>query len=230
MTNEQVHQIVEGAAEHAVKDVKARRSTWVAFVVLLLCILAAVAYYGPRLASVSSHAQEQDSRISDLIVKADRNANDANALADQVRRLGGTPIVVPAPAAPAGQPGAAGANGVNGRDGQSPPCLLTPAQCQGAAGQPGTAGTNGANGTNGTDGVDGKTPPCYAEPAQCRGTNGAPGQPGERGAPGPACPDGYEPRPAVITAPDGSTYQGVACVDPTTSRPPPTPVLPLPTN
>lgn len=45
---------------------------------------------------------------------------------------------------------------------------------------------------------------------------------GDRGEPGPTCPDGYELRDALITAPDGSQYQGKACVDPASSRPPTT--------
>jgi hypothetical protein len=87
--------------------------------------------------------------------------------------------------------GPSGADGKPGVDGQTPPCMSTPAKCQGVDGKP---GTNGANGTN--------------------------GKPGATGPPGPTCPSGYELRDAVITAPDGSTYRGKACVDPSTSTPP----------
>lgn len=64
-------------------------------------------------------------------------------------------------------------------------------------------------------------------PPPCRGADGAPG------VPGPACPDGYQLREALITASDGSTYRGQACVDPTSSSPPttsetPPPLLPVP--
>lgn len=222
MTNDQARGIVKDATENAVKDVRARRSTWIAFGVLLACIVAAVAYYGPRLASVSAHAQEQDSRIVYLTIQSAQNGRDALALADQVRALGGTPVVLPAPPAAVGQTGATGTAGLNGRDGVNgitPPCLSTPAQCQGADGSTGTAGTDGTDGVDGQPGKDGAD-----------GKDGQPGRDGEQGPPGPACPDGYEPRPAVITAPDGSTYQGVACVDPATSQPPPDdpPILPLP--
>lgn len=229
MTNDQAHDIVEDATANAVKDVRARRSTWIAFGVLLLCIVAAVAYYGLRLATVSTHVEKQNDRIGELTTRSDRAIADANALVDQVRALGATPVVLPAPPAD-GRPGATGTagldgrNGVDGRDGQPPPCLLTVAQCQGADGGPGTAGTNGKDGVDGVDGQPGKD--------GADGKDGQPGQNGVDGAPGPACPTGYEPRPAVITAPDGSTYQGVACVDPATSQPPATdpPILPLPTN
>ncbi len=81
------------------------------------------------------------------------------------------------------------------------------------------AGRDGDPGRPGRDGVNGSTPACYAEPNQCRGADG---KNGVDGAPGPACPPGYELRDAVITAPDGSTYSGRACVDPATSAPPST--------
>lgn len=94
----------------------------------------------------------------------------------------------------------------------SPPARLGP-----LCGPPGEAG---ATGVKGDKGDPGESPPCLAEPTQCRGQDGAKG---DKGDPGPACPDGYEQRPAVITAPDGSTYDGTACVRPDSSRPPTTP-------
>ncbi|GAB3154307.1 hypothetical protein GCM10027258_57970 [Amycolatopsis stemonae] len=115
-----------------------------------------------------------------------------------------------------------GRDGRNGTDGKTPPCYFEASQCRGADGQNGTDGSNGQDGKNGTDGADGKdgqTPACMAEPDQCRGASGPGGPPGP---PGPTCPDGYELRDAVITAPDGSTYTGKACVDPKTSAPPST--------
>lgn len=45
-----------------------------------------------------------------------------------------------------GPPGNNGSDGSNGVDGQSPPCLSTPAQCQGADGRPGANGADGAPG------------------------------------------------------------------------------------
>lgn len=100
-----------------------------------------------------------------------------------------------------------------------------------------------ADGTDGRDGADATAAqvsdavaaycgqpeePCRG-PAGQAGSTGATGATGAAGAPGPACPDGYELRDAVITAPDGSTYAGKACVDPSTSAPPTTdPPLPIP--
>jgi hypothetical protein len=92
------------------------------------------------------------------------------------------------------------------------------------------------------DGRDGRDAPAPDYPAlvasycgqadePCRGPAGQKGDNGEtgpRGPAGPTCPDGYELRDAVITAPDGTTYSGKACVDPNSSAPPSTdPPLPL---
>jgi hypothetical protein len=54
---------------------------------------------------------------------------------------------------------------------------------------------------------------------------GPPGPKGDKGDPGPTCPSGYEQHEAVITANDGTKYDGIACVNPstatTTTTPPP---------
>lgn len=61
-----------------------------------------------------------------------------------------------------------------------------------------------------------------------QGPAGPTGPAGPPGAPGPACPPGYEQRPARITASDGSTYDGVACVRPGSQKTTTvTPSLPL---
>ena len=74
----------------------------------------------------------------------------------------------------------------------------------------------------GPAGQKGDSPDCLKEATQCRGRDGEPGKNG------PTCPDGFELRDAVITAPDGSTYSGKACVDPASSAPPSAdPPLPL---
>lgn len=107
---------------------------------------------------------------------------------------------------PPGPPGQKGDKGEPGVGATGPPGPPGPA-ITGPPGPPGPAIT-GPPGADGKDGVDGK--------------DGKDGADGNDGAPGPACPDGYEQRPAVITAPDGSTYQGVACVRPDSSQPPST--------
>lgn len=69
------------------------------------------------------------------------------------------------------------------------------------------------------------TDPCRG-PAGAEGAPGATGATGAAGAPGPTCPDGYDLRDAVITAPDQTTYQGKACVDPSSGIPPSQPEPP----
>lgn len=221
MTSEQARDIVEGAAQNAVKDLRGRRTTWIAFAVLLASIVLAALWFGPRLAAVDDRSQAQDRRIEALTAQSDKNASDGQALRDQVVRLGGTPVVEPAqPGAtgatgPAGATGAAGPQGpqgVAGRDGITPPCMAEPDRCRGAVGPTGPAGQAGQPGADGAKGDTG--------PQGTKGDTGADGPKGDTGASGPACPEGYELRDAVITAKDGSTYQGKACVDPNTSTPP----------
>jgi hypothetical protein len=89
---------------------------------------------------------------------------DISTLSEQVRGLGGTPVVTapgePGAAGPPGVDGRDGANGLdgkNGADGTTPPCLGEPRQCR---------GDDGRNGLDGTD------------------ATGEPGLPGEQGQPG----------------------------------------------
>lgn len=226
MTSEQAREIVNDATHNAVKDVRARRTTWIAFVVLLASIIMAALWFGPRLAAIDDHSQNQDRQITELTKQADKNAADGQALRDQVVRLGGTPVVEPAQPGIAGATGATGPmgpvgpvgpKGDKGDPGVTPPCLAEPDRCRGPVGEPGAAGQAGTPGAKGDTGAQGP-----------KGDPGEQGPKGATGAPGPTCPDGYELRDAVITAPDGTTYSGKACVDPTTSAPPSTdPPLPL---
>lgn len=105
--------------------------------------------------------------------------SDITQLSEQVRGLGGTPVVS-APGAPGvdGQPGADGRDGVDGKDGDpgapgadgtSPACLTEPRQCRGIDGQNGAPGQDGTPGKDGTDGQD---------------ATGVPGPPGDKGDPG----------------------------------------------
>lgn len=226
MTSEQARNIVDGATQNAVRDVRARRTTWIAFAVLLASIIVAALWFGPRLTALGDRSLAQDQQITDLTKRSDKNASDGQALRDQVVRLGGTPVVEPALPGTAGQPGTNGSNGTNGRDGTSPPCLLTAGQCEGAAGQDGAAGVNGLNGAAGADGRDGVD----GQPGAA-GKDGANGQDGAAGPPGPTCPPGYVQADSIETLPDGSTKPGKACIaeagapTPSTSSP-----LPIPLN
>lgn len=142
----------------------------------------------------------QHGQITQLRADGNTTASQAQQLANQVRSLGGTPVVEPASPGPSGPVGANGTNGTNGtngrdgRDGQSPPCLSTPQQCQGvngANGQNGVDGKDGQAGTNGKDGVNGK--------------DGANGKDGLNGQPGIDGKDGQPPSGWTTTYPDGST-------------------------
>lgn len=79
---------------------------------------------------------------------------------------------------------------------------------------------------DGTTADAGALPPGPAGPTGATGATGAQGEKGDKGDPGdpgPACPDGYTAHQAVITEPDGSTHQGIACVaDDDTTTPAPT--------
>lgn len=82
--------------------------------------------------------------------------------------------------------------------------------------------------SDGTSADIGALPPGPAGPKGDQGDKGDKGDPGvkgDTGAPGPTCPDGFSARAAVITEPDGSQHQGIACVsdsDTTTTTPPTT--------
>lgn len=133
-----------------------------------------------------------------------------NALADQVRRLGGTPV--------AGEPGKDGATGRDGRDGTegadgddgepgSPGPTGSPgvAGTRGAVGPTGAAGNKGEAGSVGTPGSPGPTGP--AGPSGPAGAQGPAGEKGDTGEPGESvmCPAGYTPTEIVIV-PHPGTY------------------------
>lgn len=130
----------------------------------------------------SSHMNdaEQTRQIAALQSQNGDLARGAVALADQVKQLGGTPVVQPPSPGAAGRdgidgrsgaPGKDGAPGAPGKDGTSPPCLTEPPQCRGANGVDG-AGATGAPGKDGRDGKDGAP-----------GKDGMPGKDGRDGAP-----------------------------------------------
>lgn len=160
--------VVNRAAEES-KDHRGHLLLWLSFGLLLIgaCALAAVVFVG------FAQNGALDDKIAVLSQQADRNRDVATQLENQVRALGAVPVVTPAQSGPAG---ATGATGATGAPGQTPPCLLTAGQCQGADGQPGKDGPAGKDGAAGSAGQDGAP-----------GKDGAPGQdgaPGKDGAPG----------------------------------------------
>lgn len=184
MTDDHIDRtIVQPAATHA-RDRHMHHMLWLAGALLLAGVVTLFALW-----------LSQRTQLSDVVQRADTNASVSRQLADQVRSLGGTPVVQPV-AGPAGVPGAAGATGATGASGvQGPqgvpgqkgdtgaPGPTGPAGVQGAAGQDGTDGTNGQAGATGVAGPQG--PQGEAGPA------GPQGPQGEQGPPGPTCPDGY---------------------------------------
>jgi hypothetical protein len=125
-----------------------------------------------------------------------------DALAQQVERMGGTPVTgppgsrgepgksvtgprgeqgEPGPAGPSGPPGPSGAPGKNGAAGKSGEA--------GAVGIPGDVGAAGAAGPAGPPGPAG--PQGEPGPAGPRGDPGPAGADGQDGSDGQTCPDGY---------------------------------------
>ncbi|HET6286361.1 MAG TPA: hypothetical protein VFG15_06385 [Amycolatopsis sp.] len=89
MTGKTARDIVNEATAHAGRDRVAR----VAAILLALSLLVAGVYFGPRIV-------EQGDRIGELETSVRDSAVVATKLADQVKSLGGTPVVQP-PAIPA---------------------------------------------------------------------------------------------------------------------------------
>lgn len=95
--------------------------------------------------------------------------NRAERLENQVRNLGGTPLV-----GPTGEPGSPGAPGPAGKDGRP-----------GVDGAPGSPGAPGAPGKDGAPGEVGATGPVGPS-----GPPGSPGPKGDKGDPGDRGPKG----------------------------------------
>lgn len=185
----------------------------------------------------------QHGEITELQQTSDSRAVDVGKLAQQVKSLGATPVVQPPPAVPATVDSAdlrqaarqavddycAPRNQCRGADGATPNFDAIVTAVVNTIPRP-TNGTNGERGPGPTDEQVSSAVADYCDAHnQCAGASGAKGDTGDTGQtgaagppgpPGPTCPDGYELRDAVITAPDGTTYQGKACVDPSSSAPP----------
>lgn len=104
MTGEQVVQAAEDAAKNVIDGPRRRKMLLTA---VLVAVLAAVTIGGLVWLYLSNTAQ--DRTIAQLETQARQNAVDAQSLAQQVRSLGGVPIVQPP------QPGVKGDPGERGR-------------------------------------------------------------------------------------------------------------------
>lgn len=171
-----------------------RTLRWAWFVVALAVVVAATWL----ILSVSHRLDRSDARTAAAdshAAKAERVATQAtaaaNALADQVRRLGGQPVVEPSQLPQVGPTGAAGATGATG-----------PTGATGARGPRGLRGLMGLPGPTGATGATG--------PAGATGAKGEPGKDGADGATGATGPAGY-PASFSFTSIGGKT---VTCTDP----------------
>lgn len=165
-------------------------------VVALIC-LGAVFLMFDRL---TNRVSEAESGQADYREEAQANGKKVDALADQVRSLGRTPVaeqsgddrlptLIRGPRGemgPVGPQGRPGKDGANGKDGSSGP--------RGATGGTGAAGAAGDAGAPGAAGKD-----------------GAPGPPGPKGEPGPPGPKG-EPGKDGANGTDGKVGRGLSSI------------------
>ncbi|EOD66915.1 collagen, partial [Amycolatopsis vancoresmycina DSM 44592] len=136
--------LVQPAAEQA-RDDRSHRLLYFAGALIVLGVLGLAVW-----SWVSIHT---------LQGRIDAATASGQQLYDQVKQLGGTPIVAPpqqpGPTGATGPAGPLGPMGPTGAPGQSPPCLATETQCIGPAGPTGPAGTAGAPGETGPAGPTG---------------------------------------------------------------------------
>jgi cell division protein FtsL len=153
--------------------------------------------------------EEQDAQSradrTELRERADRLEAHQEALARQVRRLGGKPVVSTDDLASGevivieGKRGLPGEDGKDGRDGQD--------------GQPGRPGQDGAPGADGQDGSGEPGPAGPAGEQGPKGEQGATGPEGPQGPAGPVCPEGYHAEERqVMTTQNPLGEPAVVCV------------------
>lgn len=155
------------------------RSQWIAIAAIVTGLAAVVIAF-------ALNRIETQRQIDELHVVATYNRDAANALSEQVTKLGSSPnaqsapvpedvsdeiVRIPGPPGEDGRDGQDGRNGPrgaigragsNGTDGTSPPCLFEPTGCVGPSGPAGQDGTNGINGTDGAPGEQGMQGPGIA--------------------------------------------------------------------
>lgn len=174
----------------------------IAYIVLVVGFLAVLLLYFDALTSRVNHAE----------TRADVSVNAVTDLANQVRSLGGKPVIEPSQLPPAGPAGAQGVQGIPGPTGP-----------QGPQGVPGPVGPVGAAMTGPTGPAGAKGDTGLAGPAGPAGKDGSDGKNGTNGAPGPAGADGTPgrgitsvdcsspvPMSLTVTYTDGTT-QTVSC-------------------
>lgn len=172
-------EVIERAAAGA-RDDRGRRLIWVFVGVAITGVVAvAIAVF-----FMFGRNAAQDGTIADLQDQASANADVAQQLFDQVKKLGVEPVVEPPGPGTPGEPGARGGQGDQGLPGPG-----GPAGPVGSTGPSGPAGPEGMPGTDGAGGTTGEAGP--AGPAGEPGPAGSQGPQGDQGSPGPTCPADY---------------------------------------
>jgi len=194
-------QMPRKAERAAAEAVDAPGTRWLKILIILtvLGVLLLAAGYVILWQISAARDVEQNGAIRTL-------RDQSTQLQDQVRSLGGTPVVSTEQiAGPAGVAGERGATGLPGSTGP-----VGPAGPSGTPGQPGTPGPAGADGQNGAPGETGPAgPQGEPGPAGSVGETGPQGPPGPQGEPGPQGPQG-EPGPAGPNCPPGTHVETVS--------------------
>lgn len=186
---------------------------------VVLAVFGVVAL-GLILSGLTDRVQRAERSAEDATTTAHKNAAIAGQgvvavrrLAQQVKRLGGTPVVsptdVPLPAGdpgPQGERGSAGPQGSTGAKGEPGTQGSTgPTGAPGATGKKGDAGAAGATGAQGTQGDPG--PAGASGAAGDQGPQGPQGEKGERGEPGSQGPQGEQGPPGVAGSAQPGDYR-----------------------
>jgi len=227
--------LVQPAAEQA-RDERSHRLLYLAGAMIVVGLLGLAVWAWLSIHSLQDHVAAAEGDAHSATSSAQDAAGRAQQLYDQVKQLGGTPVVQPPPpvaVGPAGATGATGATGQRGEPGQSPPCLLTASQCVGPAGPGGPAGPEGKAGQTGATGPGGPAGP--AGPEGKLGPEGPEGQPGtsvtrqyfDRNADG-ECRNYNDFSGGRVRVDEGPA--GDAACAPAQSPPPTTPSAVLPTG
>lgn len=192
---------------HQVRDQRRRTGqTLLMLGVFLAALLVAVWHENHRADHSDATAASALAAVKSANTVATANAEAVKELADQVKALGGQPVVEPSDL-PTPEPGPAGANGAAGSPGstgpQGPPGPVGPTG-QAIKGERGPRGFTGGDGPTGTPGATVKGDTGATGPEGPAGPQGPPGKdgkdgadghdstvPGPQGDPGPACQPGW---------------------------------------
>lgn len=202
------------------------RPKWHRWAYLLIGLIGAVFLY-MVLTDLTTRVNQAVQSTDSANERAETNAAAVDALAAQVERLGGTPVVDPSdlPEPEPGAPGATGETGATGATGLPGQTVRGPAGARGPVGTTGAAGADGAPGATvvGQDGVQGPVGPAGpigpvgpegpAGPVGPEGPRGADGATGPAGQPGVTCPQGYDlAERTIITAENPLGESSFVCV------------------